>query len=198
MKTIADGIYDAEALKALRHPVAWQPWVSEEERKAWSDHVYHVTSRGLCMMDATDIVAVEVKDGEIVAHLTEVPEPEVKVLDWQEEWSSEDEDGNASYPEYNAYGSVAVEVDGQWITVGVRVGVPEWKVGTAIAARSTRGMITAWFEDASDTDAIPRAAREAVEDALIEAAPRLWAEAQAARPEPEEDEEESEEEEEEG
>ena len=81
-----------------------------------------------------------------------------------------------------AYIQVAATLDGKDITLGTMIGVPESQHGTCRAAGGgVRPFLSTWWADASDWQDVPSDHREAVEEALAEAASSLWRQVQAFR-----------------
>lgn len=90
------------------------------------------------------------------------------------------------------YGAVAVTVNGQAMDVGIVVGARESNRETASRV-GLRGLLTAYYEDSSDWAGLEVVAREqgldvaelrdAVRNALVDAAPRLWRESADMRAE---------------
>lgn len=91
----------------------------------------------------------------------------IRVTGLGEEWQRD---------EYQRYGVVLVQIDGTEYEVGSVIGVPDSQIGTAEAARTTRGLVTAWYADASDWEQVGGDLEDEVMGAIMAAAPRLWAE----------------------
>jgi hypothetical protein len=83
---------------------------------------------------------------------------------------------------WSVYASWDVTIDGvTYDGVGAVIGVPDYQIGTAKAAGTVRGVLDAWYADASDWDHVGKDGRDAVMGALQARARRLWDETEECR-----------------
>jgi|SRR5208337_1753904 len=103
----------------------------------------------------------------------------LKIGDVIQEWTPDEGEPD----ELMAYIQVAATLKGRPIKLGTMIGVPKYMHGTARAAGgdSVRPYLSTWWADASDWQDVSSNEREAVEEALAKAAPRLWRQVEKMR-----------------
>ena len=102
---------------------------------------------------------------------------EIVVGNVREVWESEDDKNHAN--DLDAYASVPVTIDGVEHRFSAGLGVQEYQHGTVRAGGSIEP--SAWWIDLSDWESVGADARDAVLDAIVGNATRLWREVQIIR-----------------